>query len=209
MDITDWACKADRYCAVRAVLKLALVCYGHEGYFAGDFNDYRLVGWETHFFFMQSESRIEDISRAVIAEGGYELIEMIMRGEKRTRVLELFVDRKAFVNIDDLAEMSRRLEERIGTELPETDLSRIVMSSPGTERPFRHVWQLDKHIGRTLSAEMNDGTHHEGIIENVDDETGVITLLVPGEKKKSGPVEVFLNFRDIRESRIKISFSKK
>ncbi len=175
-----------------------------------EFNEYSMVGWETHFFFMQSENAIEEIVRSVIEETDYKIIDLIIRGEKRTKVLELFVDRRENVNIDELAGISRRLEEKIESGPFAGEMSRIVLSSPGAERSFKFIWQLQKHIGRNLEILMNDETKVEGRLLEADEELGRLKLEVAlAGKKKSEPVEIDLNFGDISESRVKLSFSKK
>lgn len=169
-----------------------------------------MVGWETHFFFMHSEKELEEIAFSVLEETEYKIIELVVRGEKRTKVLELYVDRREGVNIDELAGLSRKLEELIESGPFAGELSKIVISSPGAERPFRYIWQLDKHIGRNLEVVLNDDTKTEGRILEVDDEAGTIRLAVVQEgKKKTDPVEVDLKFENMKEAKVKISFSKK
>ncbi len=178
--------------------------------FLFEFNEYSMVGWETHFFFMQSENELEEIARSVIDETDYEIIDLIVRGEKRTKVLELYVDRRESVNIDELAGISRRLEEKIESGPLAGEMSKIVLSSPGAERSFKFIWQLQKHIGRNLEIVMKDGSKVEGRLLEVEEESGRIKLEVAvAGKKKSDPVELDLNFGDINESRVKLSFSKK
>lgn len=153
---------------------------------------------------------MEEIIRSVIEATDYRIIELVIRGEKRTKVLEVFVDRKEGVNIDELAEISRELERRIEESHFAGELLKIIVSSPGIERPFRYIWQLDKHIGRTLWVRLNDGRELEGKLEIVSDEDGELCILiVPEGKKKSEPVETLIRFDDMKEAKIKISFSKK
>ena len=153
---------------------------------------------------------MEEIIRSVIEATDYRIIELVIRGEKRTKVLEIFVDRKEGVNIDELAEISRELERKIEESNYAGELSKIIVSSPGIDRPFRYIWQLDKHVGRTLWVRLNDGREIEGKLERVSDEDGELCILVvPEGKKKSEPVETLIRFADMKEAKIKISFSKK
>ena len=85
-----------------------------------------------------------------------------------------------------------------------------MISSPGAERAFKYVWQLDKHIGRTLEILFNDDTMMVGRLLEVDDDTGTVKIqLAPDGKKKADPVEIELKFENIKEAKVKISFSKK
>ena len=59
---------------------------------------------------MHSEKALEEIAFSVLEETDYKIIDLVVRGEKRTKVLELYVDRREGVNIDELAGLSRILE---------------------------------------------------------------------------------------------------
>lgn len=159
---------------------------------------------------MHSEKALEEIAFSVLEETDYKIIDLVVRGEKRTKVLELYVDRREGVNIDELAGLSRILEEKIEETPFAGELSKIVISSPGVERAFKYVWQLDKHIGRTMEILLNDDTMMVGRLLEVDDDTGTVKIvLAPDGKKKADPVEIELKFENIKEAKVKISFSKK
>ena len=159
---------------------------------------------------MHSEKALEEIAFSVLEETEYKIIELVVRGEKRTKVLELYVDRLEGVNIDELASLSRRLEEKIEETLFAGEMSKIVISSPGAERAFKYIWQLDKHVGRILEIVLNDETKTEGRLLEVDDDSGTVKIAVaPEGKKKADPVEIELKFDNIKEAKVKISFSKK
>ena len=168
-----------------------------------------MVGCETHFFFMLPERELEEKIAGIAGKTGYRIIELLVRGEKRTKVLEVFVDREDGVNVDELAGISRDIEEELENSAFSSEFSKIVVSSPGIDRPFRYLWQLQKHKGRTLEGSFQDGTKFEGKIADIDADSGEVVLLVPQPgKKKSEPVEMRISFGNIRDARIKISFSK-
>lgn len=69
---------------------------------------------------------------------------------------------------------------------------------------------MDKHVGRTLEIVLNDETKTEGRLLEVDDDSGTVKIAVaPEGKKKADPVEIELKFENIKEAKVKISFSKK
>jgi ribosome maturation factor RimP len=80
---------------------------------------------------------------------------------------------------------------------------RLVMSSPGTEKPFVYLWQLIKHVGRKLTAEMNDGSTIEGNILFIDESNNTIRLETGSVKNR---IVVTINFTDIKSSKIKLPF---
>jgi ribosome maturation factor RimP len=158
---------------------------------------------------MYPETAMEEIIESVIGESDYKIIDLVIRGEKRTKVLEIFVDRKEAINLDELAELSRRLEDRLELSPFAGEISKIVISSPGADRSIKHIWQLFKHIGRILEIKMNDETGIEGKLTNVNEDSGEITLSIfASGKKKTDPVVNVLKFEDIKEAKVKISFSK-
>lgn len=81
-----------------------------------------------------------------------------------------------------------------------------MLSSPGTEKPFVFLWQLIKHAGRKLSAEMNDGSTVEGKILFVDELNDTIGLEIGTGKNIS---VVTINFTDVKSSKIKLPFNIK
>lgn len=153
--------------------------------------------------------QLEELIRSVLDASEYRIIELVLRGEKRTKVLEVFVDRKEGVNIDELASLSRDIEEKIEQSTFAGELSKIILSSPGAERPFKFIWQLTKHIGRMLEIQLKDGRKIEGKLLAADDVAGEILVSIAPEKKKAEAVEAAFRFEDIESAKVRISFSKK
>lgn len=171
-----------------------------------------MVGFETHFFFMEIESELKEILDGYFLNSGYKVIETVLRGEKGTKVLEIFVDTKNAVEIDALARINKDLIELVDKNIILNDLSKLVVSSPGAERPVKFFWQLNKHTGRTLEIELNNGDKIEGRLNRASDEGDEHIFLEVTSREKGKKVNTEtreLNFKDIKEIKIKISFSKK
>lgn len=170
-----------------------------------------MVGCETHFFFAKMENELKTIIEEYFDSSDYRIIELVFRGEKGTKVAEIYVDREEGININELAAINRELNELVDNKLIIKDLSKLVVSSPGAERSFRFLWQLKKHAGRILEIELNSGERIEGKLESVED-TGNGMLILEIIKKEKGKKITSesraVNFSDIKESRVKISFSK-
>lgn len=171
-----------------------------------------MVGSETHFFFMEIIKELQLLLDEYFEKSDYKMVDIIFRGEKGTKVLELFIDNKDGVNIDDLARINKELNEIIDTNIAVNDISKIVVSSPGTERPVKYLWQLYKHIGRTLEVRLNNDEFIEGKLISLsqDNESGSILIDIPHKERKKMTSELReINFSDIKELTVKISFSKK
>jgi len=82
----------------------------------------------------------------------YKLIDYILHGDVRKKVLEIFVDSEKPVDLDELGEINKKLWEEIDDKDEYKSVSKIIVSSPGVDRPIKYLWQLKKHIGRTVSV---------------------------------------------------------
>ncbi|MCB0725146.1 MAG: hypothetical protein KDC73_10635 [Ignavibacteriae bacterium] len=159
------------------------------------------------------ESEIIDITNSCLANTGYELVDITIKGEKKNRIVELFLDSVEPVSLDDLAKISRDLNETLSGKDVNSFISKLIVSSPGVDKPFRFPWQMKKHIGRTLDIVMNDGTKMEAVLRDVGDD-GVLVLEkeIKKSKKKDKKLssenneEVKIKFTDVKESKVKIKF---
>ncbi len=141
---------------------------------------------------------------------GYSLIDINTRGEKKTKVLEVFVDSVEEVNLDELGELNKLFWNELEEKEFGEEFSKIIVSSPGVDRPFRYIWQLHKHIGRLLTAKNSDGRTIEGTLTDVNEEKGEITLVISDTKSKKSASQMhemyILKFSELTESKIKIKF---
>lgn len=170
-----------------------------------------MVGCETHFFFMEIESEIRQIVDEYFKDSDYKVVDIVLRGEKGTKVLEIFVDNIEGIQIDDLTKFNKELNELIDEKIVLNDLSKIVVSSPGAERPLKFFWQLHKHLGRELEIELSNGNKMEGMLKTVSDTGDEIVFVEVTHREKGKKVVTELrelNFNDVKELKIKISFSK-
>jgi ribosome maturation factor RimP len=123
---------------------------------------------------------------------GY-LVDLNMRGEGGTTVLEVFVDTDKGITADECAEVSRSLSAEIERQSIFTGRYRIEVSSPGLERPLKLERQFRKNIGRQLRIITNANSEPlTGILEEV---TETSLTLSTGEKQS-----VPLALKDIRET---------
>lgn len=162
---------------------------------------------------MEIEPVLQSLIDEYFSTSDYKIVETIFRGEKGTKVLEIFVDNRTGINIDEITRINKDLSALIDEKYVINDISNLVVSSPGAERPLRYLWQLEKHTGRTLEIELNDTEHAEGKLLEISEnnEDGRIKIEIPFKEKgkKLSYTEREINFKDIKEIKVKISFSKK
>jgi ribosome maturation factor RimP len=134
-----------------------------------------------------------------VARAGAQVIDLIIRGEKGTRVVEVFVDSEGGVTSDLCSTISKDVSKAI----EESDLLqgayRLDISSPGIDRPLRFPWQYRKHIGRALQVKSRGGDEAEtiaGVLLAVEED---VIVIQPGKKDPGRRIL----FRDVLEARVK------
>lgn len=172
---------------------------------------FRVGSEKPTFFFFKMNYQIEDIINRYLEKSEYKLIDFVLRGERKNKVIEIFVDRNSDLNVEDLSLINRELWDEFEKEDISGEFAKIVVSSPGAERSFRYIWQLVKHTGRTLELKMSNGDTLKGKLIRVNtDEPEIIELMMMGQEKKGAKQEISteIKFSDISESKVLIKFKK-
>lgn len=157
------------------------------------------------------QDKLSEILNRLFRDSEYKLIELVIRGEKNTKVLEVFVDSRETLSIDKLTDLNRAINEAIDNDDEDFRFSKIVVSSPGVDRSFKYIWQLYKHEGRNLELELNDETHTIlkgkllGIIDESVLELEELKTMNKGNLQLTGNIRR-INFSDIKNSKVIISF---
>ena len=105
-----------------------------------------------------------------LKKGDYYLVDIEMTADDRI-VIE--IDHADGVWIEDCADLSRFLQEKLGEELGDYELE---VGSAGIGQPFKVVQQYRNHIGKEVEVLQQDGQKVLGILKSVgDDDTFVVT----------------------------------
>ena len=105
-----------------------------------------------------------------LEKGDYYLVDIEMTADDRI-VIE--IDHADGVWIEDCADLSRFLQEKLGEELGDYELE---VGSAGIGQPFKVVQQYRNHIGKEVEVQQQDGQKVLGILKSVgDDDTFVVT----------------------------------
>ena len=91
------------------------------------------------------------------------------------------IDHADGVWIEDCAELSRFLQEKLGDELGEYELE---VGSAGLGQPFKVAQQYHNHIGDTLEVLGLDGKKVQGVLKSVEGRD--FTLTVREKQKQEG-----------------------
>lgn len=108
------------------------------------------------------EERVRTLVEEVIDESMF-VVEVIVRGRKGSRVVEVFLDGDAPLSIEALARVSREAGFLIEVEDVIDGKYRLNVSSPGLDRPLTLPRQYKKHVGRTLRVRFRDGENERAV----------------------------------------------
>ena len=113
--------------------------------------------------------------------GDYFLVDIIFSADDRI-VIE--IDHADGVWIEDCAELSRFLQEKLGEELGDYELE---VGSAGLGQPFKVEQQYKNHIGDEVEVLQADGKKVQGILKEVNGREFVVTVkekqTVEGKKR--------------------------
>ena len=119
---------------------------------------------------MMDKNVIKTAVEEWLEKGDYYLVDVEMTPDDRI-VIE--IDHADGVWIEDCADLSRFLQERLGDELGNYELE---VGSAGIGQPFKVIQQYRNHIGKEVEVLQKDGKKTVGVLKDVtDDETFVVT----------------------------------
>jgi len=143
---------------------------------------------------------IKNIFSKVIEDQQLMLIELVLRGNARNRIIEVFVDGDDPVTTVECSRLSKALNNVIEEENLFEGNFRLDVSSPGVDKPLKFLRQYKKHINRTLEIIFDENAEKkkiEGKLIKIDG--NLLTFL-------SGKKEIQLNFDQIIKAKVLISF---
>ena len=140
-----------------------------------------------------------------LQSGDYFLVDIQMSSDDRI-VIE--IDCADGVWIEDCAELSRFLQERLGDELGDYELE---VGSAGLGQPFKVEQQYANHVGDDVEVIDAEGKKLTGVLKSVDGRQFTITVLekqVPEGKKRPVKVEVDRQFSmdEVKSCKYLLSF---
>ena len=123
--------------------------------------------------------KISSISAPIIESAGAYLVDVSIRGEKGSTVVEIFIDTDSGVTSGQCAEVSREISRVLDTSNTIEGRYRLEVSSPGLDRSLRLPRQFKRHIGRELKVvRRNSGVSSPliGVLREMSDTSLVILV---------------------------------
>lgn len=126
------------------------------------------------------------------------LIDIAIRGERKNKIAEVYIDAEEILDFDVLAEISRELNAMIDEKSFKDELLKVIVSSPGVERAFKYVWQLKKHLNRVFEFTVED-TLKTGKLLDIDLGRNELKFVILEKKKEvSEYINTFDKFVDLK-----------
>ena len=139
---------------------------------------------------MINKETIKTLVEEWLQKGDYFLVDVMMDGDR----IAIEIDHADGVWVEDCAELSRYLQEKLGEELDEYELE---VGSAGLGQPFKVVQQYKNHIGDDVEVLAADGKKYVGVLKTVEENNFVITTKekqIPEGKKRPVLVDVDKTF---------------
>ncbi|MFZ0390322.1 MAG: ribosome maturation factor RimP, partial [Calditrichia bacterium] len=117
--------------------------------------------------------KIKALIKPVFEENEVYLVDIHLRGHKNSQVLSLYADTETGITMDQIALLTRQVEDILDLEDPLPGKYRLEVSSPGIDRPLTEMWQFRKNTGRKLQVvyEKDGGTQQAvGILQKTEDD---------------------------------------
>ena len=119
---------------------------------------------------MINKETIKTLTEEWLHDNDYFLVDINFASDDRI-VIE--IDHADGVWIEDCAELSRFLQERLGDELGDYELE---VGSAGLGQPFKVAQQYLNHIGDTVEVLDLEGKKVQGTLKSVDGRDFVVTV---------------------------------
>ncbi|TGB12610.1 ribosome maturation factor RimP [Streptomyces sp. MZ04] len=155
----------------------------------------------------QSE-RLRELLEPLVSSKELDLEEIEVASVGRKRVLRVVIDSDDGVDLDQIADVSRELSEKLDESdaMGEGEYT-LEVGSPGAERPLTEHRHYLRAVGRLVKFQLTEGGDEliARILE-VDDEG--VDLEVPGVKGRK-PTARRLTFDAIAKARVEVEFNRK
>ena len=147
---------------------------------------------------MISEEKVKALVEEKIEGTNFFIVDLkVASGNK----ISIELDGDEGISIDDCVDVSRHVEFSFDQEIEDFSLQ---VSSAGLDRPLRHRRQFVKNIGREVKLSTVDGRSFEGVLKEAGEQ--LVITLPPSKKKKLPARDESLDWENVKETKIKISF---
>lgn len=134
------------------------------------------------------------------------LVDILISKGNGPQKIRILIDGDEGVNIDTCAAISRKVGEEIETQELLQKAYVLEVSSPGLDFPLKLIRQYQKNIGRRLKIKLVNGDEIKGLLKAVEEDSILVTATKKGKNKKNEDQDVEINFTDIKQTNVLVSF---
>jgi len=122
-----------------------------------------------------------------------EVLEVVVKGSQGSRVVRLVVDAASLdpqvgVGIDDIAALSRDLDDAVDREDPIPGAYTLEVTSPGADRPLTRPRDFARNRGREVRLELAEGAVEE-LVGELRDVTGSTLTIATDDGDRELPLD--------------------
>jgi ribosome maturation factor RimP len=129
---------------------------------------------------------IRVLAEDLLANLGYELVDLEFSQNDEGSLLRLFIDKKGGVTLDDCTHVSRMFGALLDVEDPISGRYNLEISSPGLNRPLRRFKDFNSRLGETvkvtLARPLDGRRRFKGVLQAVSEDPLTVTVKVDGEE---------------------------
>lgn len=149
--------------------------------------------------------KIKSLAETHLKDESFFIVDVISKGVSGKTKFLILLDGDKGVNIDDCADLSRKLAGEIELE-DLIDFAYVLeVSSPGLDHPISSKRQYIKNIERRLKVKLSSETIVEGQLKSVSEDEIVLATEKKVDKKKVIE-ETSIPFSDIEKANVLVSF---
>lgn len=134
---------------------------------------------------------VRHIAEEYLAEKGNELYVVEVKVKPDNKIIVTIDSDGAPIGIDTCVELSRQIESKLDRETEDFELE---VSSAGLTSPLLLVRQYHKYVGKELEVLLKGGVKEVGVLESVDDDSGIVLSVtrmeIPEGGRRKKPVQV-------------------
>lgn len=122
---------------------------------------------------------LEDMVLTVLAARGVELVELVVSGGQRRKLVRLYVDRPEGITIGECAEISRAIADVLDARNPISGTYLLEVSSPGLTRVLASDRDFERAVGKSVKLVVDGQGTLIGVLQGV--QTGHLDVVVDGQ----------------------------
>ena len=155
---------------------------------------------------MDIRGKIEELLEPFLENGRIFVVSVQIPAGRITKKILILIDSDAGIMVDECADISRKLGDKIEEIGLFEDPYTLEVSSPGVDFPLSSQRSYQKNVGRILKVLQQDGTETTGKLEAVTQTH--ITIAEERKKKKKDEVVLpaSIEIINIKKAQVQIVF---